>query len=182
MTYLNRAQVQDAKDPGGRLGPYLGDEGSPDLRNLDMQYKIVKEGDLLIAVSDGVHDNLDPVTIGKDPKDLGLSFESWKDISKDLINRARAEYMCDTLNNLIKSCPQVTPTLVSRKIIEHVTNVIENGKQFLEQNPDGVLVGTDYKVFPGKMDHSTCVCMKVGTRENLNQRGPQSLYPEVFPY
>lgn len=182
MTSNNRAQVEDAKDPGGRLGPYLGDRGEPDLRNLDMQYKIIKEGDILIAVSDGVHDNLDPITIGKDPKDLGLQFETWEEIPKDVLNKCRVDYMCQTLKVLISECPQPTPTLISRKVLEYVSKVTEVGKQYLEQNPSGILVGTDYKKFPGKMDHTTCLCMRVGSKDSISLKGSQSLYPEVFPY
>jgi hypothetical protein len=34
VTATNRNEVEDAKDPGGRIGPYI-DQGNPDLRNLD---------------------------------------------------------------------------------------------------------------------------------------------------
>lgn len=55
LTVGNRSN--DPKDPGGRLGPYLS-EGRPDLRNLSAHYSICNEGDYIILVSDGVHDNL----------------------------------------------------------------------------------------------------------------------------
>jgi hypothetical protein len=32
----------------------------------------LSEGDLVFLVSDGVHDNLDPQTLGKKPNDCGL--------------------------------------------------------------------------------------------------------------
>jgi hypothetical protein len=37
VTATNRQEVEDAKDPGGRIGPYI-DDGDPDLRNLDLLY------------------------------------------------------------------------------------------------------------------------------------------------
>ena len=53
-------QACDPTDPGGRLGPYQGREQKPDLRNLCCYYHPCEPGDLLIIVSDGVYDNLDP--------------------------------------------------------------------------------------------------------------------------
>jgi hypothetical protein len=55
ITKGNRGN-QDAKDPGGRLGPTL-EGGAPDLRNLKLYCVFCEEGDLIIAASDGVHDN-----------------------------------------------------------------------------------------------------------------------------
>jgi serine/threonine protein phosphatase PrpC len=56
ITEGNRLDIYDAKDPGGRLGPQL-DDGSPDLRNLALHSKLCSDGDIIILVSDGVHDN-----------------------------------------------------------------------------------------------------------------------------
>jgi serine/threonine protein phosphatase PrpC len=59
VTDGNRLSLTDASDPGGRLGPFLN-EGTPDLRNLDLYFQPCNEGDIIFLVSDGVHDNLDP--------------------------------------------------------------------------------------------------------------------------
>jgi len=86
VTSANRAEVEDAKDPGGRIGPYVKD-GDPDLRNLEVLYTVCSPGDVLMVVSDGVHDNLDPVTLGKTPKSLGLEGEThadWKTVDKSM--------------------------------------------------------------------------------------------------
>ncbi len=39
---------------------YVRAVGQPDLRNLVLYYQPLAENDLVFAVSDGVHDNLDP--------------------------------------------------------------------------------------------------------------------------
>jgi hypothetical protein len=39
------------------------------------------------VVSDGVHDNFDPMHIGKQPKDLGiLEYTNWDDIPDNVVN------------------------------------------------------------------------------------------------
>jgi len=77
VTAGNRVAVTDPCDPGGRLGPYLGREGHPDLRNFMYYYQPCKVGDLLVLVSDGVHDNLDPQILGLSPQQVGLPDEDW---------------------------------------------------------------------------------------------------------
>jgi hypothetical protein len=44
ITYGSRANSKDAKDCGGRLGPYIGKKGDPDLRNKAFYYTAVKPG------------------------------------------------------------------------------------------------------------------------------------------
>ena len=48
------------RDPGGRLGPYIGPKGGPDLRNLGLFMTLCEQDSLVFILSDGVHDNLDP--------------------------------------------------------------------------------------------------------------------------
>jgi hypothetical protein len=56
ITDGNRGNVTDARDPGGRLGPYIG-EGEPDLRNLELFWCPIKKDDILLILTDGVYDN-----------------------------------------------------------------------------------------------------------------------------
>lgn len=51
LTMGNRCA--DVKDPGGRLGPYL--DYNPDLRNLQLFYKMVEKDDIIMMCSDGVY-------------------------------------------------------------------------------------------------------------------------------
>lgn len=57
LTAGNRLNVSNARDPGGRLGPYV-DDGGPDLRNFRFYSKVCEEDDLLFLMTDGVVDNL----------------------------------------------------------------------------------------------------------------------------
>ena len=56
--FIGNRKGNDAKDPGGRIGPYIDPNGDPDLRNLILYTYPCDEGDIFIIVSDGVHDNL----------------------------------------------------------------------------------------------------------------------------
>jgi len=85
LTATNRAEVLNATDPGGRIGPQVGNVGDPDLRNLELSHQTCKENDILLVVSDGVHDNLDPGTLGLAPKAIGLegeTYDTWKTVDK----------------------------------------------------------------------------------------------------
>lgn len=125
---------------------------------------------------------MDPIVLGLDPIDLGLEYDDWDKVPKDIQHGAIHQFMTKKLQNLIHECQYTTPTLVCKSIINHTRSVVETSKQFLEQNPDDSLIGTNYKDFPGKMDHTTCICMKVGLKEKTPPDSPQSLYHDVFPY
>lgn len=51
------------------MGPYL-DNGLPDLRNLKLYYAECMPGDIVLILSDGVHDNIDPQSLGIPPHGL----------------------------------------------------------------------------------------------------------------
>ena len=53
--------VMDARDPGGRLGPYM-EGGGPDLRNLRLYFLRCCQGDIITVVSDGIHDNMGEIS------------------------------------------------------------------------------------------------------------------------
>ena len=43
-----------------------------------MNYQAVDEGDIIIVMSDGVHDNLDPQTLGLSPRDFDIDNDRWE--------------------------------------------------------------------------------------------------------
>jgi hypothetical protein len=183
LTSKNREEVEDAKDPGGRIGPYLG-EGDPDLRNLAFGYSEAAEGDILISVSDGVHDNLDPATIGMVPADLGLQgteHADWKTAPKEAATRARTQHMCASIARIISKLPRVNPALVAKSIVRHCQEITEKSRDWMEQNPDGILATQSYKEFPGKMDHCSCIAVRIGKPFSGDHKS-QSLKPAIFPY
>jgi len=69
ITHGSRATIADSSDPGGRLGPYIY-QGAPDLRNLQLFFSGCAVDDLIILITNGVYDNLDPELNGLAPKDL----------------------------------------------------------------------------------------------------------------
>jgi len=149
----------DASDPGGRLGPYLG-TGEPDLRNFDCYAVEVREGDLIFIVSDGIHDNLDPETLGKSPLDLNLPFEEWSVDFDEATHLAKiqfaekfaAQIICEGL----KEGEIVTPEHLVHTLIAHAKKTTEPARKWLIENERRL--PKDYTRFPGKMDHTTCVC------------------------
>mmetsp|Transcript_25870 Transcript_25870/g.36385 ORF Transcript_25870/g.36385 Transcript_25870/m.36385 type:complete len:506 (+) Transcript_25870:477-1994(+) len=202
LTEGNRQNVLDAKDPGGRLGPYVG-EGLPDLRNISLRYRLCEEGDIILLLSDGVHDNLDPQTLGKTPGEINSewnSIPSWNEfppeISEKELERVKTTYMLRMLaddlvcggeevqkmrNKVFSlSAPEddspVSPLNITTRIMKHCLNVTARGREWMEQNPKEKLP-SDYAAYPGKMDHATCVTIKVGKFENVlsNKLGRQSL-------
>jgi len=162
----NRMNVDNAKDCGGRLGPYL-EGGKPDLRNLCTFYQPCEDGDLLFLCSDGVHDCLDPETLGKTPVEVGLTgYERWKDVdydtAEDVKNRFRCEWVEALIKDFQKKLVEVSPKNLTRAIIHHCVSTTSLTREFMEQNPS-LDEPDDYKLYPGKMDHTTCLCFRVGT-------------------
>lgn len=183
LTSKNRQNVEDAKDPGGRLGPQC-EKGAPDLRNLSFSATEVNEGDIILAVSDGVHDNLDPITIGMVPKDLGLvgdTFLSWKSIPKSDGAEIRTTHMCKTLCGIIEKLQTKSPILIAKAVVSYCQEVTEKSREWMEQNPDSTLGSQSYHEFPGKMDHCTCLAVRVGSPPTGDYE-KTSLHSEVFPY
>jgi len=191
ITTGNRQNVHDARDCGGRLGPYVGD-GEPDLRNAFVYYNICDENDLILLFSDGVHDNLDPQTLGIPPKDVSEKYSShsdWKDFKSDSdVEKIKTEYMKKFLSrDLIcggdedkklrmkvfsfnaTDADALSPTNITTRIMKHCLAVTASGREWMEQNPKDKLP-LDYVAYPGKMDHATCVAIKVGKFEPTLQK------------
>ena len=189
ITVDNRGNLLDATDPGGRLGPYV-DGGQPDTRNLSLFFERCRDGDVLVLCSDGVHDNLDPSSLGVDPGALAPAFAGlgWDDAcARDyaLAARVKREFAAQRLADLINgrgacfttdfglvdtsaaadSAPapaDSAPVLetVCRDVTDYCMRVTHSSRDFMENNTRDKLP-KDYKRFPGKMDHTTCVCVRV---------------------
>lgn len=76
VTAGNRAGSNSPVDPGGSLTP-----DTHDLRNLGAYYTTCSKEDIVVMVSDGVHDNFDPQQLGFTPKELQI------DVFKSLMKR-----------------------------------------------------------------------------------------------
>jgi serine/threonine protein phosphatase PrpC len=160
LTAGNRTNVLDARDCGGRLGPYRH-KGQPDLRNLGVYSSMCHEGDLLILCSDGVHDNLDPQILGKFPSDLGLPEQNWEDADVDAIDDVKTAFRCKWLEeHIFAKTARPTPMLTVSRLTNHCTEATRLSREFMEHNP-GLHLPCDYQAFPGKLDHTTALCSLV---------------------
>lgn len=180
ITCGNRGNITDASDPGGRLGPYT-DSGLPDARNLQLFFTVCHTNDLLIFCSDGVHDNLDCSSLGVLPGELCEEFEgmSWVQASKDdlplaedikiafyearlgtLINSQYPKHCAHVAGNMDFVPPPFLPKDIADFLADYCMRTTFASRQFMETHPNKKLP-SDYKRFPGKMDHTTSVIVRV---------------------
>ncbi|EGC32458.1 hypothetical protein DICPUDRAFT_49599 [Dictyostelium purpureum] len=169
ITKGNRQNVSDARDPGGRLGPYIR-QGEPDLRNLSVFYRFCDEDDLILLLSDGVHDNLDPQQLGIKPTDLGIDSESWDKAGQEFpieSEKAKNDYRQKWLNDHFCSSSNTTedliPQNISDSLLRHCLVTTQSSRDFMETNTSKKLP-SDYTLYPGKMDHNTCLVLKVSNQ------------------
>eukprot|EP01120_Amphizonella_sp_Union-15-10_P009396 TRINITY_DN3542_c0_g1_i2.p1 TRINITY_DN3542_c0_g1~~TRINITY_DN3542_c0_g1_i2.p1 ORF type:complete len:403 (+),score=81.80 TRINITY_DN3542_c0_g1_i2:97-1305(+) len=182
VTAGNRLNITDARDPGGRIGPYVKD-GEPDLRNLTIVALGVEDDDIILTVSDGVHDNLDPQTLGKSPRELGVDCDDWKEVDSAIATEKKQSFECAKLLEIIgENESLITPKLITRRLLNHCMTTTSSGREFMEQNPNCALEH-DYHKYPGKMDHTTCVGFRVGLNDPEKEKNRmESLNPDIWPF
>lgn len=172
ITYGNRRNISDARDPGGRLGPYIDE--NPDLRNLESKFWPLKKGDSLLIVSDGVHDNLDPESSGLMPSDVVAGIENfskdvslaemvqgkrWNEIDKPTAEKLKNRWMVNRIKMVINGKTDAEDAINS--LIDYSYELTKKSREFLENNPSKS-EPEDQKEYPGKMDHTTGIFINVG--------------------
>lgn len=115
--------------------------------------------DLIVLVSDGVHDNFDPEALGEQPGSLGLNQHTWLNVPQKDSIEARDKYRANRLYEQIEGIKD--PKKVTDTIIRYVVKTTHNQREYLEKNKGGQ-VPDDFVNYPGKMDHCTCVSFVVG--------------------
>lgn len=125
-----------------------------------------------MVMSDGVHDNLHPGSLNILPKDLKLNYETWDDASKDMsveevASRFRVRYLGELLGDV-----KYTPLNVLECAVTHSEKTTEASRDFMENQP-GKRLPKDYSLYPGKMDHTTCVTFTVGPADFQHPISPQ---------
>ena len=160
VTFNSRYNSLHVADCGGRLGPVCAN-GGPDMRNFCVSYCTVHVDDLVIVVSDGVHDNLDPQYLGISPKSLDIDVldDDWENVDIDLSNQVKQTFREQKLLSVIHDT-NLSPNSVCDALIRYSKDITAAGRQFMEDNPS-LELPTDYCTYPGKMDHSSVVCVKV---------------------
>jgi serine/threonine protein phosphatase PrpC len=166
ITAGNRMNVTDVRDPGGRLGPYL-EGGAPDLRNLKLYFMPCEPGDVLLLVSDGVHDNFDPQMLGRLPSEVGLELkdDAWESDAQAALGGgesvevevAKDRFRAAALQQLLEAGP-LTPRAITTRLVDHCYATTRVCREFMEHSPQA-RQPTDYRQFPGKMDHTTAACL-----------------------
>ena len=114
-----------------------------------------------MLMSDGVHDNLHPEMLGISPRELKLDFDDWKNADPsidvdDICNHFRTKLLKDILGEM-----EYNPKNIVHKVLKHALETTKSSREFMEQNP-GKRLPKDYHKYPGKMDHTTIICFRVG--------------------
>ena len=152
----SRVDILNATNPGGRLG---GNQA--DLLNFSLSFAPCDEGDILLFLTDGMYDNFDPIQQGKLPSDFGLREEKWEQVECKTLHSLVDNYIVEFIER--EMIPEDNPVLAS--IVTNCANFVKNftksSRNFMEQNPKSKLPA-DLKLYPGKLDHSTCAAIKVG--------------------
>ncbi len=159
LTEQCRFDITDPKEPGGRIGEYvpLDEEGTSwggDLRNLGVSIFKLQADDILLTCSDGITDCFDPEMRGLMPEDLEKGRGPvWEPDNISHV-KLKQKYMLSEIEQLIgKENNIVTLSEIIEKFIGKLTMP---SKVFMINNPIKALP-KDYKIFPGKLDHSNSV-------------------------
>jgi len=75
------------------------------------------------------------------------------------------------------SIDEITPESITLKLIKHCQQTTKASRRWVGEHPDARMP-SDRSKFKGKMDHTTCICLKVGTIkckfENLDGNSTES--------
>jgi len=165
ITAGNRKNLSNPTDPGGRLGPQL-DSGDPDLRNLEFYACSCQDDDLLIMVSDGVHDNIDPQQLGIYPLEFNIEASTWEEAEMKYPNEtslAKTNFATQLIGERILYDQSIcsNPQIVTQKVLEYVSTITKDAREFMQNHPNDKQP-RNIAQYPGKMDHTTCVTIRVG--------------------
>ena len=152
ITIGNRQNVTDARDCGGRLGPADPINNLPDLRNLKVYSSLLAENDIVIIVSDGVHDNLDPQLRGIPPSQFNLHYNDWQTAEANNPNEtvsAKSDFMIKIMNETVHATKStITPHLITTSLIKLAKRVTNPCRIFMEKNPSVRQPSFVFSLFP----------------------------------
>jgi hypothetical protein len=111
-------------------------------------------------------DNIDPQSIGKTPKDCGIDCDSWGEAEKQFpeeTEETKTKFRNDLLASLLCEVTKNEHSLqdICKRITDYCWNLTNTSRQFMETNANKKLP-SDYLTYPGKMDHTTVVALRVG--------------------
>lgn len=78
---------------------------------------------------------------------------------------------------------EANPSLISKIIMRYCRDITSSSRQWMEQNPHGVLA-SDYVKYPGKLDHTTVVALQVGNHTEGQEGVPaqRAINQHVWPF
>jgi hypothetical protein len=166
------------RDPGGFLGV-----DSP--ANLVFAYLApLNDGDIMIAMTDGIHDNLGPATLKISPRYFGFTYDDWQDLEDDepvQTREVKRQFRQRRLEQLLGAySEQVSTQAVVERILDYTVQITgplrsaeENGLR-LQRLWDTMEPAEAQKLkrevmqlqrtAPGKYDHATVFAIKVGAK------------------
>ena len=179
ITMNNRVSITNATDSGGRLGPYLPGN-LPDLRNFELGLLPCDTGDYLLLLSDGVHDNFDIAFLGKQPRDYDIDSDNWDNLpdpklAEEIKNFHRIKKLEEVIyssydekerEERIEKRQMPPPIDIVRNLMSYCREICAAAANWMQKNPNRRLP-KDFTLYPGKMDHSTCICIVV--KEQLEE-------------
>lgn len=160
------------RDAGGMLGG-----SAADLSNLHYYCCLVEEGDFILSLSDGVHDNLDPEVLHVPP--VISPNISWSDLNPKEKSTLKKVFKEDKLLQIIEEIEgEKTAANISKAVVNYVLKVTSEYRDNYElagklqrdwATMDEKLRDTTNQVIHqklknpiGKFDHVTCLTVHVG--------------------
>ena len=119
---------------------------------------------MILVMSDGVYDNIDPEHLGLSPKRFGIDSDTWEGIEFERAEKVRYAYRLSSIREIIlanmSGDQPFDPKVIVNSFLQFCLKTNQPAVEWMEQNPARKLP-TDYSRFPGKMDHSTVACWVV---------------------
>jgi len=111
-------------------------------------------------MSDGIHDNLDPESLGYEPSELGCPWKEWTDGDKKEVEKVKSDFSSRKTEEILATVKNPGPYDFTRVLIEYVIELTAPKRQYMinSQNPEPEVT----KEFPGKMDHASILAFVVG--------------------
>lgn len=116
----------------------------------------------------GSADNIDPVSLGKSPREFNIQSDDWSEAEQKFaeeVEMAKVGYAKQWLEKHLLSFEQngklQLPELCESLLL-HCQNTTKAGRDFLEENPNK-RIPADHVLYPGKMDHTTVLAVRVAS-------------------
>jgi len=150
----------NVRDPGGRIGTTneaIPNESWPEVGNMMVNFTVVEPGDILIYVSDGVHDNLNPSLLGINPGDIAEFFsgKTWNDLNVDDGNNLISKWRLEKLSQICKPSTNNDLSKLASDIISYCEQTTQRSRDAMEKNEKDVPKDS------GKMDHVSVLVYRV---------------------